>query len=170
MRVCDLTVEITETKNTVTSTDSELVLHRECPHWAVVRSMAISERTGLCRKTSLRYHASRRAYSVGRSAVPRLRCGTGSSQPSMVWKCLCDPDTLCQCPCYKRVMNVRGLLCPIYCHNKRAKSPDFRDRERQRYHPDMAAFSEIGVTLLTWPHRPSLSKYKCYFSHQTFSF
>ena len=81
MRICDLTLEITKTKDTVTSTDSELILHRECPHCAVVRSMAISELTGPCKKNTLHYCASRRAYKVGRTAVPCLNCRIGSPAP-----------------------------------------------------------------------------------------
>lgn len=60
MRIRDLTVEITETKDTVSSADSGLILHRECPRGAAVGSGATSELTGTCKNSALHYPASRR--------------------------------------------------------------------------------------------------------------
>lgn len=73
MRIRDLTVEIAETKDTVTCTDSALILHRECLHGAVVISTAISELTG--------HSASRRAYEAGHAAVPCLNGSLGFPAP-----------------------------------------------------------------------------------------
>lgn len=81
MQICDLSVEFTDREDTRTSIISELILHRECPHHAVIRSKVFPELTGPCKKIILHCHASGKDYKAGHNAIPCLNCRAGSPAP-----------------------------------------------------------------------------------------